>query len=121
MFGQSSGQVNTFDITEVGFIERVVIGTSTPDKIPTNEENQQQMAFLNRCLSDFPKGRIIGVERSFSVVRIGEHQVVLESVVYHVGFKKIPLWMSELKSRQPRYEVDPEKVNAIIEQNMNQT
>lgn len=119
MFSQSTGQANTFDITEVGHIERVVVGTTTPDQIPSEEDNKKQMAFVNRCLSDFPKGRIIGVERSFSVIRIGEHQVVLESVAYHIGFKKIPLWIDESKNRKPQHEVDPDKVNSIINQSIN--
>jgi len=114
MFGQSSGEVNTFDITEMGFIERVVVGTTTPDTMPTEEDNQKKMDFVNRCLTDYPKGRIIGIERSFSVIRIGEHQVVLESVVYHIGFKKIPLWLSESKAKAPAFAVDPAKVDAII-------
>jgi len=28
MFGQSSGEVNTFDITEMGYIQRIVVGTT---------------------------------------------------------------------------------------------
>ncbi|WP_438464167.1 hypothetical protein [Marinomonas sp. PE14-40] len=93
MFNQSSEAMNTFDITDVGHIERIVVGSITPGEMPTEQDNQAKMARINRCLSDFPKGRIIGVERSFSVVRVGEHQVVLEAVVYHIGFKKVPMWL----------------------------
>lgn len=121
MFAQSSGQMNTFDMTEVGYIERVVIGTSTPDNIPSEADNNKQMAFVNRCLSDFPKGKVIGIERSFSVVRIGEHQVVLESVVYHIGFKKIPMWLSQVNNQPPQYDIDMDKVNDIVEQNIDKT
>ncbi|ROS05223.1 hypothetical protein EDC56_0753 [Sinobacterium caligoides] len=114
MFGNSSAEVNTFDITEVGHIERIVVGTTTPDKMPTDEDNKKKMAQINRCLTDFPKGRIIGMERSFSVIRIGEHQVVLEAVVYHLGFKKKPLWMDEEEKAKPQYGVDEEKVSQVI-------
>lgn len=114
MFNTNDSAVNTFDITDVAHVERVVIGTTDPAQMPTNEENDSNMQLLNRCLSDYPKGRIIGVERSFSVVRIGEHQVVLESVVYHVGFKKVPLWLIENKSKQPSVEIDPQKVEDFI-------
>ncbi len=112
----SSNNANTFDITDVGHIERIVIGTTTPGEMPTEEENQAKMDMINRCLSDFPKGRIIGVERSFSVIRIGEHQVVLEAVVYHIGFKKIPLWIQESKESQTNFKIDPLKVEETISQ-----
>jgi len=82
--------------------------------MPTEEDNQNKMNLVNRCLTDYPKGRIIGIERRFSVIRIGEHQVVLESVVYHIGFKKIPLWSTESKTRKPAFAVEPAKVDAII-------
>lgn len=116
MFNTSPQSVNTFDITDVGYIERIVVGSINPANMPTEEDNQVKMSRVNRCLSDFPKGRVIGVERSFSVVRIGEHQVVLEAVVYHIGFKKAPLWMEEEKKRQPNFDIDPDKVSQIIEQ-----
>jgi hypothetical protein len=31
----------------------------------------------------------------------GAHQVVLGVVVYHIGFKKISLWLNEEKHRKP--------------------
>jgi len=114
MFNQSSEAMNTFDITDVGHIERIVVGSITPGEMPTEQVNQAKMSRINRCLSDFPKGRIIGVERSFSVVRVGEHQVVLEAVVYHIGFKKVPLWLDEEKRRKPNYQIDPEKVDKFV-------
>ncbi|GDY28165.1 hypothetical protein AHAT_40550 [Agarivorans sp. Toyoura001] len=116
MFNSNASQLNTFDVTDVGFLERIVVGTTDPASMPTEEETQDKMTVLNRCLSEYPKGRIIGIERSFSVVRIGEHQVVLEAVVYHVGFKKAPLWLEENKQESSRFKVDPQKVNDIIHQ-----
>lgn len=116
MFNQSSESMNTFDITDVGHIERIVVGSITPGEMPTEQDNQAKMNRINRCLSDFPKGRIIGVERSFSVVRVGEHQVVLEAVVYHIGFKKVPLWLEEDKRRKPNYQIDPAKVDKFVSQ-----
>lgn len=116
MFNNIQGSTNTFDITEMGHIERITVGSVTPDNIPTEEENQQKMALVNRCLTDFPKGRIIGIERSFSVIRIGEHQVVLEVVIYHIGFKKAPIWLTESKTQKPAFKVDSDKVGDIITQ-----
>ena len=56
---------------------------------------QPAMALINRCLSDYPKGKIIGVEKSFSILQIGEHNVVLQWTTYHVGFIRRPLWLEE--------------------------
>ncbi|QTH70419.1 hypothetical protein [Pseudoalteromonas xiamenensis] len=112
MFGQVAQ--HTFDITDVGHIERIVVGTVEPDKIPTEQENANKMALINRCLTEFPKGRIIGTERSFSLVRIGEHQVVLECVAYHIGFKKRPLWMIEEQASKQDFKVDQSKLDEII-------
>lgn len=115
---QNNAQVggSLFDITDVGHIERLVVGSTDPSSLPGEEEIQQRMALINRCLSDHPKGRIIGVERSFSVVRIGEHQVVLEAVVYHIGFRKRPLWLSETTRQQRQFHVDTGKLESLIQQ-----
>jgi hypothetical protein len=32
---------------------------------------------------------------------MGEHQVVLGVVVYHIGFKKVSLWLNEEKHPKP--------------------
>lgn len=117
MFNTTSNNVHTYDITDIGYIERIVVGSITPEHIPTEEENQQKMQIVNRCLTDFPKGRIIGVERSFTIVRVGEHQVVIEAIIYHIGFRKIPLWMEESKKKKPNFDIDPKKVEEIISQN----
>ena len=53
------------------------------------------MAFLNRCLNEAPKGRIVGSEKNFTLLQLGEHQVVLQWTVYHVGFKRKPFWMDD--------------------------
>ncbi len=50
---------------------------------------------LNRCLSDSPKGAIIGTEKNFAVLQIGEHQVVMQWLCYHVGFPRKPGWLKD--------------------------
>ncbi|QJE72439.1 hypothetical protein HHL28_04405 [Aerophototrophica crusticola] len=82
-----------FDLTDVGFVKRITVGSTNPERMATEEEVQAAADLLNRCLSDSPKGRIIGVEKNFSILNIGEHQVVLQCVVYHVGFPRKPYWL----------------------------
>lgn len=119
MFKQSQF-TSSYDITDIGHIERLVIGTTSPDRIPTEEESQQKVQLLNKYLQTSPRGRIIGCERSFALVRIGEHQVVLEAVAYHVGFKRKPAWLSgsNIGSAKPfKPQVDLDAVDRIIEDN----
>lgn len=84
-----------FDLSEVRYIKRVIVGTDDPAHIKTPAEIQQAQALLNRCLSERPAGRIIGIEKSFVVLNIGEHQVVLQWLCYHVGFERKPHWLPD--------------------------
>jgi hypothetical protein len=35
----------------------------------------------------------LGIEKSFTLLNIGEHQVVLQCLIYHVGFPRRPPWL----------------------------
>ena len=82
-----------FDMTDISFVKRVAIGTSDPAKLRDEDYMQRQTQLLNRCLSERPRGHIIGQEKNFSIIRLGEQQVVIQSVVYHIGFKRKPMWL----------------------------
>jgi len=82
-----------FDLTDVGFVKRITVGNTNPEKMLTEAEIQEAADLLNRCLTTPPRGRIIGVEKNFSILNIGEHQVVMQCVVYHVGFPRKPPWL----------------------------
>ncbi|WP_297194980.1 hypothetical protein [uncultured Campylobacter sp.] len=84
-----------FDLSSVSFVKRVVIGQRDTQNSYDEEEANKNTEFLNRCLNDFPKGRIIACEKNFKLLNIGEHQMVQQWLVYHVGFTKKPLWMNE--------------------------
>ncbi|WP_432738289.1 hypothetical protein [Maridesulfovibrio sp. FT414] len=81
------------DLSEVTFVKRISVGTNDPSAMQSNEEIEAATALLNRCLSESPKGQIIGTEKSFTLLQMGEHQMVLQWIVYHVGFKRRPLWL----------------------------
>ncbi len=83
------------DLTDVTYIKRIVVGSSNPTDIQSEERIAEAMALINRCLSDFPKGKIIGVEKSFSILQIGEHNVVLQWTTYHIGFLRRPTWIRD--------------------------
>lgn len=81
-----------FDQSNVKYIKRLVVGSDNPARLCTREEIEAQMEELNDCLSgaSHPRGTLLAVERSFTLVRIGDHQVVLEWMAYHVGFARKP-------------------------------
>ena len=83
-----------FDLTDVGYVERIVVGSGDPEKLLSESEVQQAVDKLNRCLGETPRGRIIGIEKTFNLLNIGEHQVVLQRMIYHVGFARKPIWLT---------------------------
>ncbi|MCC8469070.1 hypothetical protein [Xanthomonas phaseoli] len=83
------------DLSEVSFIKRIVVGSDNPAKMQTAEQVEAARQLLNRCLSEAPRGAILGVEKSFNILQLGEHQVVLQWLCYHVGFKRKPVWLTE--------------------------
>lgn len=82
-----------FDLTEIQFVKRITIGTSDPRALRDEGYMEQQTELLNRCLNERPRGHIIGQEKNFSLIRLGEQQVVIQSIVYHIGFKRKPVWL----------------------------
>ncbi|KAF1705707.1 hypothetical protein [Pseudoxanthomonas suwonensis] len=83
------------DLSQVKYVKRVVVGSDNPSQMLSDAQIAQKQELLNRCLSDTPKGMILGIERSFSLLQIGEHQVVLQWLAYHVGFPRKPAWMQD--------------------------
>lgn len=83
----------TFDLSCVGFVKRIIVGNNNPEKMTTDIEIEKQVNLLNKCLQEYPKGKIIGIERNFFILNIGEHQVIMQYTVYHVGFKRKPDWL----------------------------
>ena len=84
-----------FDLTDVTYIKRISVGNTDPSHMKTEDDIQAQMDEVNKCLSGTPKGKIIAQDKNFSIYNIGEHQVVLQSVTYHIGFKRKPTWAVE--------------------------
>lgn len=91
MFSQS--ETKTFSISDVKFVKRIEIGNLNPNNPMSDEKKTEQMNLLNRCLSEFPKGKIIGKDVGFAVYQIGEHQITMQVTTYHVGFSRKPFWL----------------------------
>lgn len=80
-----------FDLTVCTYVERISVGSTDPSRMKSDEEIQAQMDKVNQCLK---KGHIIGIEKSFGVFNLGEHQVVLQWMTYHIGFERRPTWLT---------------------------
>lgn len=84
-----------FDLSEVRYVKRISIGTSNPSQVIAEADIEKAIDLLNKCLSGVPPGKIIGIEKSFKVLNIGEHQAVLQWIVYHIGFARKPHWLED--------------------------
>ncbi len=84
---------NVFSQTDISYVHRVVVGNDNPEAQPDENKYNEQIALLNRCLNEYPKGKIIGQEKNFYILNIGEHQVVMQYIVYHIGFIRKPVWL----------------------------
>lgn len=83
------------ELSDINYIKLVPIGSVNPNQVLSEESKQAQLALLNRCLNDYPKGRIIGKDMNIGRYMIGEHELSMEQVTYHVGFLRKPSWMEE--------------------------
>ncbi|MCM1062041.1 MAG: hypothetical protein NC452_17385 [Eubacterium sp.] len=86
---------NFFDLSGVTFIKTVTVGSINPNTPFSENERDVQIKLLNRCLNDFPKGKIIGSDKTVATYMLGQHQLVMEKTTYHIGFKRKPLWIGE--------------------------
>lgn len=86
---------HTQELGEITYIKAVTVGSINPNLPFSDKERDAQLSILNRCLNDFPKGRIIGYDKTMATYVIAEHQFVMEKTSYHIGFKRKPLWLEE--------------------------
>lgn len=79
-------------LSDIHYIKLVTVGSINPN-VPLSEQSREaQAALLNRCLNDFPKGTILGKDISIGRYMLGEHELTMEKVTYHIGFPRKPQW-----------------------------
>ncbi|HWW68758.1 MAG TPA: hypothetical protein VN089_02355 [Duganella sp.] len=89
----------TFQLTDMRFIKRIVVGNDNPQNLRSEAEIQQSMDLVNQCLAATPRGYLINTEKSFGMYNIGEHQIVQQYTVYHIGFARKPLFLDDSAPR----------------------
>ncbi len=82
-------------LTEIHYVKLVPVGSVNPNNPLSEKSREEQAELLNRCLNDYPKGIIIGKDVTIGRYMIGEHELVMEKVTYHIGFERKPLWEQE--------------------------
>lgn len=79
-------------LTDIRYVKLVSIGSVNPNNPLSDQSKKEQMELLNKCLNDYPKGIIIGKDISIGRYMVGEHELTMEKVTYHVGFPRKPAW-----------------------------
>lgn len=80
------------DLTEIKYVKLVTVGSVNPNNPLSDQSRQEQVNLLNRCLQEYPKGVIIGKDTTIGQYLIGNHELTMEKVTYHVGFPRKPVW-----------------------------
>ena len=79
-------------LTDIHYIKLVPVGSVIPNNPLSDQSRAEQVNLLNRCLNDYPKGVIIGKDITVGRYMLGEHELTMERITYHVGFVRKPSW-----------------------------
>lgn len=85
-------QNNKLELSDVHYVKLVTVGSINPNNPLSEQSRNQQLALLNRCLNEYPKGIIIGKDVTIGRYMVGEHELTMEKVTYHIGFPRRPIW-----------------------------
>lgn len=84
-------------LADIGYVKMVPVGSVNPNNPLSDQSREEQINLLNRCLNDYPKGTILGKDITIGRYMLGEHELTMEKITYHVGFSRKPTWESETK------------------------
>jgi len=88
-------QEDKLTLSDIAYVKLVPIGSVNPNVPLSDQSREAQVEVLNRCLHDYPKGMILGKDTTVGRYMIGEHELIMERVTYHVGFPRKPGWLEE--------------------------
>lgn len=91
----NSSDTKKLDMQSVRYVKNVAVGSVNPNMLLTEEARDGQIALLNKCLNDYPKGVIIGKDITIGRYMLGEHELTMEKTTYHIGFPRKPVWIKE--------------------------
>ena len=79
--------MTSWDVPDIKWVERFIVGTSSLNCPLTDEEISKQMDAVNKALR---YGKIIAVEQNFNVTTVENKDIIAQYTVYHVGFRVRP-------------------------------
>jgi len=89
----------SINLAEITFVKLVSVGHI--NKPTSREEMEEQIRFLNRCLEELPRGRIIGRNVSTFMFTYEDLPGRYEQTTYHIGWKRKPYWLQEEEMKGP--------------------
>lgn len=81
-----------YELSDIHYVKLVTVGSVNPNAPLSEQSKAAQTELLNRCLSDYPKGIIIGRDVTIGRYMIKEHELIMEKITYHIGFPRKPAW-----------------------------
>lgn len=84
-----------YDLSKIRYVKRVVIGTLDPQHPMSENECNERMELLNKLLNEPPRGTILSLEKAGMIYGLGEQQIAVQQVTYHVGFTRKPYWLKD--------------------------
>lgn len=82
-------------LADIRYVKLIHVGSVNPNNLLSDEAREKQAALLNRALNSYPKGVIIGRDVTIGRYMVGDHELTMERVTYHVGFQRRPAWDTE--------------------------
>jgi hypothetical protein len=77
-------------ISDTRYVQIVTIGGLDPNSPLSEEKQLKQVEQLNKLLSGYPKGTIIGKDTSIGRFMLGEHELCMQRTSYHIAFSRKP-------------------------------
>lgn len=85
-------RIELHDLSNYSFIKCVSIGSARREPL-AKEQEEEQKALLEKCLTLLPPGRIISRDTVVVVYLVDGEAVRRELITYHIGFKHKPYWL----------------------------
>ena len=82
-------------ISDTRYVKIVTIGGIDPNNPLSDEKQRAQVELLNKLLSGYPKGTIIGKDTAIGRYMLGEHELSMQRTSYHIAFPRKPEGIDE--------------------------
>lgn len=79
--------MQSFEVPDIKWIERYVVGTTHPEKALSQKEIDRQLQTVNRALR---YGKLVAIEQNITTMSNADKNIITQYTVYHVGFKHRP-------------------------------